>query len=159
MKTVLLGLVVVVLVLAAVLAWRSYLSRDNPPPLGLLDGQLRSCPAKPNCVLSEGADAEHRIEPFPYRGGRANSAAALETALAQLPRTRIESRDGDYWHATQTSALFRFIDDLEFRFDDAAGLIHVRSASRVGYSDLGANRKRVELLRGMVVGQGGGAGG
>jgi uncharacterized protein (DUF1499 family) len=64
-----------------------------------------------------------------------------------LPRTKVVSSGADYLKAEARSAVFRFVDDVEFRLDAETGLIHVRSASRVGYSDLGANRKRVEALR------------
>jgi uncharacterized protein (DUF1499 family) len=104
-------------------------------------------------VLSEGADAEHAIAPLPYRGDRAASEAALAAALAKLPNTSLQRRQGDYWLASSVSALFRFLDDVEFRFDDASAVVHVRSASRVGYSDLGANRKRIEALRAAYLAQ------
>ncbi len=64
-----------------------------------------------------------------------------------MPNTEIKARTGDHWHAHNVSRLFRFIDDIEVRFDDVRGEIHLRSASRVGYSDMGANRKRMAALR------------
>jgi uncharacterized protein (DUF1499 family) len=67
-----------------------------------------------------------------------------------MPRTRIRRDESGYLHAECQSRLFRFTDDLELRLDAARGVIHVRSASRVGHSDLGANRKRVEALRRAV---------
>lgn len=151
MKTVVLVVLGLVLVVAAVFATRSYLSRGDVPP-GLEAGRLRACPASPNCVASESARGEALVAPLAYRGGRAATEGALVAALATLPRTTIQRRQGDYWHVTSTSALFRFVDDVEFRFDDAAGLVHLRSASRVGYSDLGANRQRVEAIRAAYAG-------
>lgn len=147
MKTVLLVLLALVLAVVALFAWRSYASRQSPPMLDLVEGRLRPCEARPNCVGSEGSDGDHAIAPLPYRGDRAGSERALAAALATLPRTQIHRRQGDYWHATQQSGLFRFIDDIELRFDDAAATVHIRSGSRVGYSDLGVNRQRVEALR------------
>lgn len=147
MKIAVLIVLAVILLVVGLFATRSYLSRSSPPTLDLVAGKLRPCPASPNCVSSEGADADHAIEPLPYRGDRTASEAAMVQALASLPRTEIKRRQGDYWHALQISGLFRFIDDIELRFDDAAGQIQVRSGSRVGYSDLGVNRKRVEALR------------
>lgn len=143
------GIVLLVALLAVVVlfASRSWASRQSPPPIGLVDAQLRQCPSSPNCVLSEGADAEHAIEPLPYRQDRASSERALETALLSVSNTRINTRSGDHWHALSTSRLFRFIDDIEVRFDDQRGQIHLRSASRVGYSDMGANAKRMDALR------------
>jgi uncharacterized protein (DUF1499 family) len=125
---------------------QSYLSRDRPPELGLSHGSLRACGARPNCVGSENNQGDWQIAALPYLGDRAATEAALDRALASIGCT-ISRRQGDYWHAMAVSRLFRFIDDVELRFDDAAKVVHVRSASRVGYSDLGANRRRIESLR------------
>jgi uncharacterized protein (DUF1499 family) len=137
------GLIIAFIVLLAV---RSWLSRSNPPELGLQDGALRACSERPNCVLST-ASGEHAIAPIAYPGDRAETERKLRAALALLDRIQFVSESGNYWHVTQTSALFRFIDDIEFQFDDAAAQIQVRSASRVGYSDMGVNRARIESLR------------
>ena len=153
MKTAVLVLLALILAVVLLFAWRSYASRQSPPTLDLVEGRLRPCEARPNCVASEGSGAEHAIAPFPYRGDRAASERALNAALATLPRTQVHRRQGDYWHATQQSGLFRFIDDIELRFDDASATVHLRSASRVGYSDLGVNRKRVEALRAAYLAQ------
>ncbi len=136
------------LVLAVVLlfAARSYMSRSNPPELGLVGGVLRVCGERPNCVGSESSSGDHRIEALMYVGDRAATEAVVAKALAAIG-TNIVRRQGDYWHAMAVSKLFRFIDDVELRFDDTAGVVHIRSASRVGHSDLGVNRKRVESLR------------
>lgn len=147
MKIVAIVLLVVVLAVVGLFATRSYLSRSSPPTLDLVQGKLRPCPGTPNCVSSEGASGDQAIAALPYRGDRAASERALVAALDSLPRTTIQRRQGDYWHALQVSGLFRFIDDIELRFDDGARQIHLRSASRVGYSDLGVNRKRSEALR------------
>lgn len=146
---VVLVLLALMLFVVALFATRSYLSRSALPTLDLVAGKLRPCPSSPNCVSSEGADADHAIAAIPYLRDRATSERAMLAALAALPRTEIQRRQGDYWHITQVSGLFRFIDDIELRFDDAAALIQVRSSSRVGYSDMGVNRKRVEALRGV----------
>ena len=67
--------------------------------------------------------------------------------IASLPRTQVVSHTNEYIHAECTSLIFRFVDDVEFLLDEEKYLIHVRSASRVGYSDLGVNRKRIETIR------------
>jgi uncharacterized protein (DUF1499 family) len=77
----------------------------------------------------------------------AGSWKRLQQIIAGLPRTRIISVDERYLHVEMTSAFFRFVDDVEFLLDPEAGVIHVRSASRLGYSDLGVNRKRIEGIR------------
>ena len=81
MKTVALVLLALVIAVVVLFATRSYLSRSSPPTLDLVQGKLRPCPASPNCVSSEGADAEHAIEALPYRGDRSNSERALTAAL------------------------------------------------------------------------------
>lgn len=150
MKTVVMVLLALVLVAVSLLALRSYLSRSNPPQLGVTNGVLTPCGERPNCVSSQASDDGHRIAPIPYFGDRAATQARLQQVLAAMPNiTEVERRD-DYWHFTQTSALFRFLDDIELKFDDAAAQIHVRSGSRVGYSDMGVNRKRIEALRGAM---------
>ena len=113
---------------------------------------LPPCPAKPNCVSSQApaADAGHYIEPLRFNGDPATAWARLRQALAAMPRTRIVEDSGQYLRAEATSRLFRFVDDLECLMDRDAGLIHVRSASRVGHGDMGVNRKRVEQLRALL---------
>lgn len=96
-------------------------------------------------------DAEHHVEPFPFPASAKGDPQAawrlLERAVRDLERTTIVTLRDDYLHAEVSSALMGFIDDLECLLDAASGKIHVRSASRVGYSDLGVNRKRVAALR------------
>lgn len=117
------------------------------PKLGPVDGRLRACPDSPNCVSSQAPDAGHRVDPLPAGRDPAAALPGLRAVIEGMPRTQIVSAQGDYLHATFTSALFRFVDDLELLLDRGAGVVHVRSASRIGYSDLGANRKRVEAIR------------
>ncbi len=153
MKIVLLVVLALLLAVVALFATRSYLSRSSPPSLDLVQGKLRPCPDSPNCVASESSDSAHAVAPLPYVGDRARSELALTAALATLPRTAISRRQGDYWHAMAISGLFRFIDDIELRFDDATQRIEVRSGSRVGYSDMGVNRKRIDALRSAYLAQ------
>ena len=114
-------------------------SRTAPAGLGVTDGKLAPCSRKPNCVSDQAADDGHRIAPLP------DAWDALQALLASEPRTTIVERTANYLHAEARSALFGFVDDVEFLRGD--GKIHVRSASRVGTSDLGVNRKRIEFLR------------
>jgi uncharacterized protein (DUF1499 family) len=120
----------------------------RPAELGLLpSGTLRPCPSSPNCVSSEaGTSAAQRVEPFAAPGGT-QDLAKLATLVGGWPRAAIITSSGGYLHAEFTSLIMRFVDDVEFRYDTAAKVIHVRSASRLGKSDLGVNRKRVEALR------------
>ena len=119
----------------------------RPANLGLTAGALRPCPNSSTCVSSEvGTPAEKRVAPFPAPGGAAD-LVRLKSVVSAWPRTEVLTASHDYLHAECTSLLMRFVDDIEFRFDSTAKVIHVRSASRLGESDLGVNRKRVEGLR------------
>jgi uncharacterized protein (DUF1499 family) len=90
------------------------------------------------------------VAPIGYPGSRERALAALLEAIRSLPRTEILHAEAGYVHAVQRSRLLRFADDLECELPDDERLIHVRSASRVGYHDLGVNRVRVERLRRAV---------
>jgi uncharacterized protein (DUF1499 family) len=124
-----------------------YRSQSGEAP-GLVEGRLKQCPDTPNCVNSEFvADAEHYVEALVYS---ADDAAQVLPRLKTIVREmggRLQVEKSDYLAATFTSSIFRFVDDLEIRIDADKKTIHLRSASRVGRSDLGANRKRVERLK------------
>lgn len=111
------------------------------------DKKLPLCPRSPNCVSTQASDSEHRIAPFKIIGDPADAWASLKQALLGQNRTVITAASADTLHAEATSLVFRFVDDIDAILDSEARLIHIRSASRVGYSDLGVNRKRVEALR------------
>ena len=121
---------------------------SQPPRAELADGRLRPCPSSPNCVSSEGDGASSRIEPLTFKGPPEKAWADLKEMLRQMGGTTQKEQDGYLW-ATFTTRIFRFVDDVEFRLVPGDGLIHVRSGSRVGYSDFGVNRRRVERLRAM----------
>ena len=109
--------------------------------------RLKPCPKSPNCVSSFASDEGHRITPFPFTGTAAESLARVKAAALSFPRTRVVKEAPGYVHLTFTSAIFRFVDDVEFEADEAAKTMQVRSASRVGRSDFGVNRKRIEAIR------------
>ena len=117
---------------------------EPPQNIGVQDGRLTACPDSPNCVSSFESDAEHGIQPL-----RANLLQVERVLLGLVEANIVKSRDG-YLYAEFTSRLMRYVDDVEFLEDSTAGVIHVRSASRLGYSDLGANRKRIEKIRGLL---------
>jgi uncharacterized protein (DUF1499 family) len=122
-------------------------SGGQSPNLGVFNGKLAACPDSPNCVSSQTTDQKRYIEPISYKDTLPQARGRLASVLGSMPRTRIMTIKEDYIHAEVTSRLFRFVDDVEFYFDAHGRTIHVRSASRTGYYDLGANRKRVELIR------------
>ena len=120
--------------------------------IGVNNGMLKPCPDSPNCVSSLSDKEGHQIEPLHYDGPQQQAREKLLQVLANYTRTKVvESRD-DYIHAECRSLILRFVDDLEFYFPTNETVIHVRSASRVGYSDWGVNRKRIEEIRGLFVG-------
>lgn len=111
------------------------------------DGKLPPCPASPNCVGSDATDAAHRVEPYRLRVSPAEGWRTLFEVVAALPRTTVVTNTDDYLHVESRSALFGFVDDVEFQLRPADNTIAVRSASRLGYWDLGVNRRRVEQIR------------
>jgi len=119
----------------------------RPANLGVKDGKLAPCPSSPNCVSSQSMDKAHAIEPLSFIGSVAGAHAALRTIILGMKRSNIITDTDNYIHAEFTSAIFRFVDDVEFWFDENAKVIHVRSASRIGHSDLGVNRERVDEVR------------
>lgn len=118
----------------------------QPKNIGVHKGRLNPCPNKPNCVISDVKDTDHYIEPIRYSGDYKTALARLKTVVTSFKRTRIVTEEERYLHVEFTSLIFRFVDDVEFLIT-AEGDIQVRSASRVGYSDLGVNRKRIEAIR------------
>lgn len=114
----------------------------RPTNLGLNAGKLAPCPNTPNCVSSQSEDAEHKIDPLPYV-----SIADLKKVIENMERTTIIEETENYLYAEFKSRLMGFVDDVEFHKDDINQVVNVRSASRLGQSDLGVNRKRVEAIR------------
>ena len=125
------------------------LSAFTPKPtnLGFTNGRLADCPDSPNCVMTQAADVKHQIAPIPFEGSPDDAMKQLKAVIATIPRMIIVSETLNYIHAEVTSLTFRFTDDVEFAIDAEAKVIHFRSASRVGRSDLGINRARMERIR------------
>ncbi|MHC1711923.1 MAG: DUF1499 domain-containing protein [Solidesulfovibrio sp.] len=119
-------------------------SRCMPPSVSPTGGPLRADGAKPNWVATTAPRnaALHYLAPRP---SAENPIKALEAYLRQGKYVVVDVTER-YLHATQSSLRFGFVDDIEFLYDPAAGLLHARSASRVGYSDLGVNRRRLETI-------------
>ena len=113
----------------------------------MADESLKPCPDSPNCVSSLATSDEHRIAPMSYGGDRATARLRLLAVLSQLDKAEIVEDTELYLRVTVTSAVLRFVDDVTFFFDDEKELIQMRSASRSGYYDFGANRRRLEGIR------------
>lgn len=117
----------------------------RPTNLGVTDGRLAPCKRTPNCVSSQAdpADREHYIAPIAFRGSMEN----LRRAVESMERATVIKVERDYLYAEYRSKLLRYVDDVELYYDQRHGLVHVRSASRLGRRDFGVNRKRIEALR------------
>lgn len=111
------------------------------------DGRLAPCRSTPNCVSSYAQGGYHTIPPLPFEGTAEAAMVRLRTILAAMPGIRIEGEGSGYLYATQRSRWLGFVDDIEFLADSDAGVLHVRSSSRLGRSDFGVNRARVEAIR------------
>jgi uncharacterized protein (DUF1499 family) len=110
-------------------------------------GQFAPCPDSPNCVSTAASDEEHAIEPYSFSGSATDAKARMVSIVNDMPRSKIVGETENTLHVEFRSRVFRFVDDVEFFFDEADSLIQFRSASRTGYSDMGVNRKRMEEIR------------
>lgn len=135
---------VVLLIVAMIvvyMVWKNQISVAG----GVVDGKLTPRPDRPNWVCSYQDCGDRYVEPLHAQDS--SDWKRLEEVIRSMPRTRIVSADAHYLHATFKTPTLRFVDDVEFVFEPEQQLIHIRSASRVGYSDGGMNRRRVELIR------------
>lgn len=138
-ETVKFGFLLTALLLLGGCFWAS------PGGIGLEDGQLKPCPDSPNCVSSR-EDGEQSIEPLPFIGSQTETRSAILSFLKEEYGASVQQQSDTYVHATITTTL-GFVDDLQLRFVPEERLVNVRSASRVGRSDMGVNRARIEALR------------
>jgi len=109
-----------------------------PRNLGVKDGRLAPCPSSPNCVSSQSIDREHAIEPLAYTMALPVAHDDLKKIILGMKRAEILSDTGTYIHSEFESAIWWFVDDVEFYFDDDNKVVQVRSASRYGAFDHGA---------------------
>ena len=129
----------------ALLSWTAV----RPSNLGVRSGRLAVCPDAPNCVSTQAEDHEHWMAPLTVRSESPPPIELLAKIVRQMPRTTIVQQTDDYLYAEFRSQVFRFCDDVEFFVEPETKRVHFRSASRVGRSDLGVNRDRMELIRGL----------
>lgn len=125
-------------------------SGTRPDDLGVHDGRLappKHTPNNVNSQIDKSADAEHYIEPLRYAGDARQAWAALRQVINGMQRVKVITSDSNYLYAEFSTKLMRYVDDTEFYLDEKAGVIHVRSASRLGRSDFGVNRERIESIR------------
>ena len=127
--------------LLALLPFLSACAGEPPQDIGVRDGRLIACPESPNCVSSYESSEEHAIAAL---DGNLNQ---VQQILVAMDGANIVEQSKNYLYAEFTSSLMGYVDDVEFLYDAASNTTQVRSASRVGYSDMGANRSRVEAIR------------
>lgn len=138
---------VIAILIVIYLVVLGHLSRNAEPP-GLVDGKLQPCPSTPNCVGSEyPGDDKRYVEPLELAGEPATDALQRLARIVEQQGGVIEARDANYLSAVFKSSVFGFADDFEASVDAAGGMLHIRSASRVGRDDFGANRERIEAIR------------
>jgi len=120
---------------------------QKPVTLGVVDGKLALCPSAPHCVSSQLDSGMHAGKPIPYDGSREEARTKLSSILRTMPGAVVLTESSDYVRAEFTSKTFKWVDDVEIYLDDRAKLAQIRSSSRTGFYDLGANRRRIEEIR------------
>ncbi|MCA9051307.1 MAG: DUF1499 domain-containing protein [Planctomycetaceae bacterium] len=123
------------------------LTAPRPATLGVHSGRLAEPPRTANCLSTQTDVRSFWMAPLEFTGSPAEAWTRLRHVVSEVPRTKVVTDNGSYMHVEVTSAVFRFTDDVEFLLEPDAGRIHFRSASRVGRSDLGTNRKRMQRIR------------
>ena len=127
--------------LVATLIAGAFAEPSKPPK-----STIQPCPDRPNCVSSRAPEGPRRMDPIQYQGSVEDARRGILQIVSAFPRTTVVVNSGNYLKVEVRSAFFSFVDDVEFEFDDAAKLIHFRSASRLGYYDFGVNRRRMETI-------------
>ncbi|MDJ0657882.1 MAG: DUF1499 domain-containing protein [Crocosphaera sp.] len=156
-KSINLSFLTLIIFVAVVILWIGFrvlfpdiptiLAASQPNNLGVTNRELIPCPSTPNCVTSQTEDADHFIKPLTYQGDAEKAIANVKSIINQQERTNIISETDYYLYAQFTSHWMGFVDDVEFYVNEEKGVIDVRSASRLGESDLGVNRQRIETIR------------
>ena len=140
-----LALAILVLLLCVYFFYQGNKSASTAPP-SLSGNELAVCGSKPKCVSSmQDASDDHYIEAIELAAGAAEESAGSVVAAIESLGGKVTGNDGEIIQATFTSGIFKFVDDVQVRI--GTDKLQVRSSSRVGHSDLGANRKRIERLR------------
>lgn len=137
---------VIVGVFSLFTAQMAYKNNKIPSDLGAENGTLSSVPRSPNAVSSQSDDPEKKVNPFPYKNSTVETKQAVLNVLEKYGKIKIITNNKNYIHAVSKSGVMRYKDDLEFYFDEKLQVVHFRSASRIGYSDMGLNRKRYNIL-------------
>lgn len=146
-KSAIIRIVLAILIVVAVVRVLTYFSA-RPGNLGVTNGRLAELPGSPNAVCSQTSEANsHYVDPLPLPANPQQPIQQLAAVVQGMSGSHIIAQTDDYLQLEFRSRVFGFVDDVEFQLDPELGVIHVRSASRMGYSDFGTNRKRVEEIR------------
>ena len=121
--------------------------KKSKKPIGIIDGKFHPCPKSPNCVSTQSTDKKHRMEPIQYSSTVDEAKGKIRNIITSFKRTKLITETENYLHFEFRTATFKFVDDVEFYLDDKEKLIHFRSAARLGWSDMGVNRKRMGKIR------------
>jgi uncharacterized protein (DUF1499 family) len=140
---IIIGIIVFLLILTRL----GLFSGKRPTNLGVVSGKLTGCPTTPNCVSSQADDIQHSIAPLPLMGDLAGEQQILLSLLKDFPLVNIVVNEQGYIHAEFMTSIMMYTDDVEFLFDTESSVIQIRSASRLGSSDFGLNRRRMEKIR------------
>lgn len=124
-----------------------YQNLKTPTHLGHKNGQLAPMPDKPNAVSSQTAVVDKQVEPLPFKGNAEETMAAIIAVLKQMPGNEIKQQESHYLYSIFTTPLMHYHDDVEWLLDEQNQLVHFRSQSRAGHSDMGLNRKRYDDFR------------
>ena len=148
------GLFFLLMLCVSVNSWGSdmgFFSGKRPTDLGYHNGYFKPASSKPNSVNSQAAPSHYAaIMPFVVQGEPAAFFAKVVRVVAAQKGAKVIQQTPAYVYAEFTTPLMGYVDDVEFALDADRGVVHVRSASRLGYSDLGANRKRIEAIRAQL---------
>ncbi len=120
--------------------------KKSKKPIGVKDGKFQPCPKSPNCVSTQSEDEKHRMEPLSYNTSIEEAKTKIKDIIGSFKRTKLITENDNYLHFEFRTATFKFVDDVEFYFDDSSKLIHFRSAAQKGYSDMGVNKKRMKKV-------------
>lgn len=126
--------------------WGVVMNLRTPTNLGVEKGCLAPMPLSPNAVSTQTEDPEKHIDPWVYKGSLETAKACVMEAVQRYGNATVVNEQKDYIHVVFKTGLMKFRDDVEFYFDEVDQVIHIRSASRIGYSDMGLNRQRYETL-------------
>ena len=119
----------------------------KPKKVGIIEGKCQPCSSSPNCVSTQSTSEKHKMDPIKFEGNLEDAKSKIISIIKSLKRSKIIVETENYLHLEFRTAVWRFVDDVEFYFDAAEKVIHFRSAARLGYSDMGVNRKRMENIK------------